>query len=229
MVVQKKVYKKRAKMNKKAVTKKEVKKLIKGSEETKFYYDGYSTGLYTTLLSDKDFGTYRILQQLSTGTSALNKIGNQVFVQGVSMNWLLRTFGFANGKAWSLYGDLYIMELDYLTTYSYNSLFQPPDTNVFVGTNQQVMTYPPAIRSADRVLWHKSFNIKGNTNLGDEVLKISHYFKINKKITFGPSSNYSNKLRDYYFVWRCASGGVGGVSSQIGELCNTFRISFKDS
>lgn len=213
--------------------KKIVKKEIKKNEETKLFYASTTA----SALASNLVYTLSPTQGISVGTSAQARIGNEIFIQNLTLNMKAlsaETIASTNIRVIVMWNDVQksggwafnptgLVEADFLLASSDNINSLP---NYKLGVNilyDQVIS----MRSSCPVLFTATANTKFTRS---QVLKRVTIPLKGKKVVWEPSTNYFNDKQLYVVIIPQSQdvGVIPGVTT-VGALDIQALLSFKDA
>lgn len=229
------VYRKKSKSSKtvsiapkqKKAIKQIVKKEIKSTEETKIYSTGSATS--TNLVSSTIY-TLAPCQLINQGTNNNNRIGNDIYLQGIKLHML-----FQNRAQQTLFFRISVIwHIDQWNgNWSYNGS-AIGSTEIWYTSSNVCQAPFNTKNTGTQVLYDKVFNVSTTVNNGVtpyyKQTMFKKYIKINKKLTYLAGSQLFKNKQLYILVtpFSLDSGITQGVSS-VGAIDSHALLYFKDA
>lgn len=188
-------------------------KMIKAKAETK-NFTGYAT---TATLSDRSFFTSNFLHQISQGTSGSGRIGDKMFVKGISIKGI-----FQNSLENNVNFHVAFVQSD-IENNAIMSSSSLSNTDFMSNTATHANNWRLDPEKC-KIILHKNFYVRdyaGSTK--EKTLSKNLYFKINKNLTYKPNGYF---LGHNYYVLLWASVPGGGLNFLGCQL--DYKIYFKD-
>lgn len=173
-----------------------VKRQISRAEETKIYSTGSAT---SSALTRESIYTLSPLQVITQGTGNYNRIGNDIYLQGIKLNMLFQNLG----QRQTLFYRVAV--LWHTSQWNANWTYQDCLTkNELFYTGSNPMQTPFNTKNTGTtVLYDKVFDMSSTSNNGATLFykqkQFSKFLKINKRLTYLAGSNIL-KSKQLYIV-----------------------------